>query len=122
MAKDVEEAKRTELVQALLDNEFEHTVMIDDPGADDGIVGITDGGALVYLYEKLIDAETQARIDEKIADNPELDEISEDEVSEIQTEVIEHINYNTIGALRYPAHNGEVYPIIIYDVQSFLGL
>lgn len=73
--------------------EREMTVKVfDDRAYDNSIVGITDGGVLVYDYEKMVE------------------EIMEEDGCE-EIEAVEWIEYNTMRALPYM---GDGAPIVIH--------
>lgn len=77
-------------------NEFEDSIILDNPSFDNSIIGFTDNGNLVYDYNRMVA------------------EFSE-ENGVTDFEAIEFIDYNTIRAIPYM---GEQKPIIIYRFED----
>ena len=90
MFKDVKELK-----EALSEMGYEDTVVFENPSYLKAIIGISDDGALCYLYDKMVQC------------------LMEEDKME-QEEAMEFIDYNTIRALPYASSMG-VRPIVIYN-------
>ena len=75
-------------------------VLFDDMAYDASIVGITEGGNVVYSLESMVD------------------ELMEDEGWTYE-EAAEWIDYNTLRALPYASNMGNP-PLILYDTRESL--
>ena len=90
MFKDVEELK--DLLKEL---GYEETVVFENPSYLKAIIGISDDGALCYLYDKMVQCLMQ-----------------EDGMD--YEGAMEFIDYNTIRALPYASSMG-IRPIVVYN-------
>lgn len=73
---------------------YEDAVILENPDYDSAIIGISEGGRVIYDYDKMVEW-----LVEKDGMTPE--------------EAMEFIDYNTIRALPYFANS----PIIMYPLQ-----
>lgn len=80
--------------QRLLDAGYEGTVFMPDEAYDDALLGVTETGQAVYVYEDLI------------AGLMEHDGMTSDEAAEF-------IDYNVLRSLPY---YGDAAPIIVYRI------
>lgn len=80
------------LKQFLCDNDFEESIVFENPDYVSAFVGVSENGRVIYNYEYMI-----AHL---IAEGMSYEE------------AIEFIDYNTIGALPYMGENA---PIILYS-------
>ena len=78
-------------------NEIEDTIILDNPSFDNSIIGFTDGGNLVYDYNRMVSEFAE-----------------ENGVTEF--EAIEFLDYNTIRASPYM---GDERPMIIYRFEEY---
>jgi len=78
-------------VRNMLDD---NAVVFDNPSFDKSIIGCTEDGAVVYMYDKMV---------EELMEDDGIDEES----------AVEFIDYNTIRALPYASGLG-VPPVIVY--------
>lgn len=85
-----------DLKQWLCDNDYEETVVMENPDYLSAIVGISDDGRLIYDYQKMV---------EHLVTTDGMD----------YDEACEFIDYNTIGALPYM---GEKRPIILNKIEE----
>ena len=74
---------------------YDDAVVFDNPDYDDAIIGVTDEGRVVYVFDAMVKI---------LVERDGMDE----------TEAIEFIEYNTIRALPYAGENP---PIIMTQLQ-----
>ena len=80
--------------EALCERGYEAAVVFDGPDFDEAIVGVTDGGQVVYDYDKMVHCLRAFH-------------------GMTEEEAIEFIEYNTLRAIPYIA-NG---PIVMYRLE-----
>lgn len=84
------------LKERLTDGGFT-SIVLEEPAYETAIIGITDEGAVVYDYDKMI----QYLVDK--------DGMTDEDA-------IDFISYNTIRAIPYMNMEGAVKPIIVYPI------
>lgn len=80
--------------QALCDMGHDDAIIFDYPDYDEAIIGVTDGGRVVYDYDKMVQCL--------------MDEMTEDEA-------VEFIEYNTIRALHYAKNPPIIMHRLLYE-------
>lgn len=98
---NAERKRRRALVEQFLnEHDFENAVLLDSPSFDGSIVGVTEGGQVVYDYSKMV-----------------MEFAEDNDCSEL--DAMEFIDYNTMRALPYM---GEHRPIVMaYSIDEMLS-
>ncbi|MCM1163926.1 MAG: helix-turn-helix transcriptional regulator [Muribaculaceae bacterium] len=89
------ECQTASLAEWLRNNEYEETVILENPNYLNALIGVTEDGRLVYSYDEMVEHLMA------------YEGMSEDEA-------VEFIEYNTVRAIPYM---GEHAPIIIHPIN-----
>ena len=99
MTKRQMNRRRKALKEYLADTYGKGMLMLDGPEFDGGIIGVSDGGRLVYSYGKLVDALAEAN-------------------GWSREDAVDWVEFNTLRSLPYYGNA----PVVVYDldVDDFL--